>query len=57
VAKKLLIAVVLVQNVPDVLHNELDGDRVLATPGNNHVSVFHSWKTEFLKSRLDESGH
>ena len=43
------------QYISDVLHNQLDGHRVLPTPGDNHVGVLHGRKTELLKSWLDKT--
>lgn len=41
---------------PNMLHNQIDRDMVVSTPGNDNVSILLCWKNEVIKSRFDKLG-
>ena len=47
----MLVAVRVVQEVVDVLHNEIDGDRVFSATRYNYVRVLFRWQTKLFKCR------
>lgn len=41
---------------PKMLHNQIDSNMIVSTPGNYYVSILLCWKNEVIKSRFDKLG-